>query len=309
MHLRSRPGLRRTSAMVALLLGVAGCRPEGSSGDRSRLNGTMSVPLRVIVADKDQSAVPFPSLSVAGCPANEVRRILRQAEQAYAADEQRLRNALEYCRTSLSAAQSRLDDERAELATEYNSAVPGGENEILKSRNPLAALSKARAQKSAADETYKAALSSRIAPLEDNLKRGEQDVAAAEAELDHLRASFNDRLFESLPVNPVESWKTDKEGQATLAIARNEPWYVWASGTREVSTKLLAQGNQSGNGAFSMEVRRGGFVAKTYRWLVLIPDQLDSSGELSLDQSNLFDGTAVVQSLEDESLDSPRLSK
>lgn len=307
MHLRSTSMRRFASATAAIFVLVSGCSPGGSFGKGDRPSEKTLVPLRVIVADKDQAAVPFPSLSVAGCPANEVRRLLRQAEQAYAADERRLQNAIEICRDRLSKAQSELDHELMALAKEYNSAVPRGENEILKSRNPLAGLSKARALKSAVDDQYKAALRSRIAPLEDVVKRGKQDVAAAQVDLDRLRASFNDRLFASLPGKPAKLWKTDKQGHATLPIVRNEPWYVWASGTRQVSTKLLAHGMQARSGAFNMEVRQGGFVTHTYRWLLLVPDQMDASGALSLDQSNLFDGTAVVQSLGDQSGPLPNL--
>jgi hypothetical protein len=302
--------LRLVSGTALIFVLVGGCRPgdsSGKSGHENRPSEKSLIPLRVVVADKDQAAVPFPSLQVAGCPANEVRRRLREAEEAYAADEQRLHNALQDCRTKQTSAEHDLDHEKTVLEQEYNAAVPRGEDNVVKSRNPLAELSKARAVKSAVDEQYKAALRSRIAPLEASLDRAKQAVAAAEADLERLRDSFNDRLFASLPGRPEKTWKTNKEGQATLAMVRNEPWYVWASGEREVSTRLLMKGKLRGDGNLEARIEAGGFEKQIYRWLMLIPDDLDASGELSLDQSNLFDGRAIVRSLGAERSDSPQL--
>ncbi len=298
----------RTIVLCGVGFGV-GCRPANKDpASLGHVDATIHVPLRVVVAQADQQPVPFPSLAIFGCPANEVRRILRRVEREYAEEQKGLHSELDRRRIDCSAAEKRVKDEEDGLKGSYNANVPQQQDEVevMELRNPLAALSRARAIKSQVDFQYQQDQRLKLDPLRDELKRKQEDVEAAHAEIARLRQDLARRLFDALPAQPAMELKTDSDGRATMVIGRNEPWYVWAAAVRTVSTTRETEGRiDARTGRFQMSQRDGGYERTSYRWLMLVPDELDSSGQLCLDQSNVFDGDPISLKLGDEQESTP----
>jgi len=292
------------------VLGVfCGCRPTGGVLVVSdHVGGMMTIPVRAVVAQRDQAPVKFPSLALCGSPAHNVRRLLRQAEREYEDEHRALQAKLSRLQGQEAAAESKLDGARGAFASEYSDKAPRSDDPKYRSRNPLEGVSKARAAKSRLDEWYAEAFRERIAPLERDLEQLRGGIKAVQGELMSLRNSFSDRLFAALPASPSEVWKTDADGRTSISISRNEPWFVWAQSRRTVATTKETSGRLDAAGEFRMTQRDGGFVQSSFRWLALVPKQLDSSGELVLDQSNLFDGRVVSAALRDGDADAQALS-
>lgn len=272
------------------MVAAFGCdskKAESAAGDEAA--ESIVIPLRAVVADAGQKAVPFPALQVHGSPAHVVRRLLREAEESFNGQQKALREELDQLQGEEATAKAKLDEVRESIAREFNAAAPREGDAALKARNPLEGISKARTAKNKLDETYAAAFSERVAPVEAEVRRLEGGIAAVNARIDALRKSFASRLFDALPSAPHRQWKTDAQGNGILTVPRGEPWFIWASAVREVATTSEIQFH----GGSRATVRESGIQTEVYRWLVLVPDQVDASGQLSLDQANLFDGRVV----------------
>jgi hypothetical protein len=280
--------------VVTVLVSAVGCdtkKVESAAGGEAA--ETIAIPLRAVVADAGQNAVSFPALEVRGSPAHVVRRLLRQAEDSFNAEQTALRDELQQLQRDDATVKAKLDGVRESIAREFNAAAPRESDTSLKARNPLEGISKARTAKNKLAELYAAAFSERVAPVEDEVRRLEEEIVAVNARIDALRKSYTSRLFDALPSAPHGQWKTDAQGNGILKVPRGEPWFVWASAVRQVATTREIQGQTDQTGQFRATVREGGIKSEVYRWLMLVPDQVDASGQLSLDQQNLFDGRVM----------------
>jgi len=288
--------------LYSVLVGVAstvmvaevGCeskKVESSAGGEAM--ESIVIPLRAVVADAGQKAVPFPALQVHGSPAHVVRRLLREAEESFKEQQKALREELEQLQGEEATAKAKLDEVRESIAQEFNAAAPRDSDPALKARNPLEGISKARAAKNQLAEAFAAAFSEQVAPVEAEVRRLEGRIVAVNASIDSLRKSFTSRLFDALPSAPQKQWKTDAQGNGILTVPRGEPWFIWASAVRQVATTREMQGRIDSTGRVRLTEREGGIQSELYRWLVLVPDQVDASGQLSLDQANIFDGRVI----------------
>ena len=280
--------------VAVVMVSAVGCISKTSeSAAAGEAAESISISLRAVVTDAAQKAVPFPALQVHGSPAAVVRRLLREEEALFNAQQDALRDELQQLRGEDAAAKARLEEARESIAREFNAAAPREDDAALKTRNPLEGISKARAAKNQLAESYAAAFSERVAPVEAEVRRLEGRIVATNDSIDALRKSFPKRLFKALPAAPYRQWKTDAQGNGILTIPRSEPWFIWASAERQVATTHEIQGRTDQTGQFRATVREGGIKSEVYRWLVLVPDQVDASGQLSLDQANLFDGRVI----------------
>jgi hypothetical protein len=64
-------------------------------------------------------------------------------------------------------------------------------------------------------------------------------------------------------------WVTNKDGKTTIALPDASPWVIWAENSR-----FVAAGSRS--------------TTERYRWVLKLPDSLDSNGSLTISQDNLF---------------------
>lgn len=283
---------------VGIVGGLVGCQPAGKQPAEKMTE--LTIPVSVVVALPDQAPLPIPSCAICASPVAEIRRWLRQAERDYEEVQRRLKGEIQRLENEESDAESNLDLERGKLAQEYNEAVPKEDDPQYQSRNRLEGLANARDAKSRLDRWYRQAKQVRIAPLEDNLEQVQGALKAAHSRLESLRASYADTLYAALPATPKRRWTTDDKGQAQMSIPRNEDWYVWGDATRVVATTLETEGRiDPTTGNFRATQREGGFVQSTYRWLVVVPRELDSSGKLSLTGANLYDLRSNPSRLQD----------
>jgi len=266
-----------------------GLEPGGEASE------SIAIPVRVLVADAEKKAVAFPSLPIHGSPADVVWRLLRAAEAEFMDEQRGLENESLQLRSESTATRARLDNVRESLAREFNAAAPRESDPAFTSRNPLEGISKARAAKSQLSESYAAAFAERVAPVEAEVRALESRLANVNARIESLRQSLPARLFAALPETPQGIWKTDAGGTANLTVPQGEPWFIWASATRRFSTTRERTGRiDLRSGQYRSTDREGGFVTESYRWLVLVPEQLDSSGHLSLDHTNIFDDRTIA---------------
>lgn len=283
-----------TYVVATVMVAAFGCESKEVesvvSGDTAE---STVIPLRAVVADAGQRAVPFPALQVHGSPAHVVRRLLREAEDSFNSQQRSLREELQQVQSEEAAAKVLLEKVRESIAREFNVAAPREGDPGLKARNPLEGISKARAAKNQLAESYASSFADKVAPVEAEVQRLERRVVAVNASIDALQKSFASRLFDALPTEPHSQWKTDAQGNGILKIPRSEPWFIWALAVRKVATTREMQGRIDSTGRVRLSEREGGIRSEVYRWLVLVPDQLDASGQLSLDQANLFDGHVI----------------
>lgn len=264
-------------AVFAALAGVAGCSsnagdPRSGESDVSIFDKA-SIPVRAVVVTRGQKPYPLESLEIRASPASVVAPLLKAAKQEH---EQRVSSKLkEIDRTKnlLTEESRRLEQKKQEVSDEYNGQIP--KQATLpheSSRDDLDVLTKMRAQKSRAVQSFEAALEETIRPIESQIRLLEKECSQLESELSKLRHSFNTVIFESLPGMPTKRWVTDANGYATVSVSRSEPWYFWSETSRVVP----------------------GLGTENYRWILAHPDDLDDAGKLFLDHRNLLDSRGLV---------------
>lgn len=264
-------------AVFAALTGVAGCSSNAGAPRSGESDGSIfekaSIPVRAVVVTRGQKPYPLESLEIRASPASVVAPLLKAAKREH---EQRVTSKLkeiDRTRGLLSEENQRLDQKKQEVSDGYNGKIPKqADLPPESSRDDLDVLTKMRAQKSRAVQSFEAALEVTIRPIESEVRRLEGECYRLEAELRELRQSFNTIIFESLPVVPAKKWITDANGYATVSVARSEPWYFWSETSRDVP----------------------GSGTENYRWILTHPDDLDDAGKLFLDHRNLLDSRSLV---------------
>lgn len=281
--LRTRPTVRFTTrCLIAVwtlfvLLPPAGCSSskEGSGGPDSdgSLFQNASIPIRAVVVTRGQKPYPLESLEICASPASAVAPLLKAARVEHEARVKEVRDELDRTRGRLSEENRRLTEKKQEVAAGYNERIPKeGDTPSEASRDDLDVLTKMRARKSRAVQSYEEDLAITIRPIEEQIRVLEESCSGLERRLLSLRQQFNTVIFESLPAGPAKQWVTDANGYATASISRAEPWYFWTDTTRDVP----------------------GMGTETYRWILTYPDDLDDAGKFFFDHRNLLDSRGLV---------------
>ena len=281
-----------TGAIAALLLGCTGDQsgaPETGSMFRRR-----TVSARVVVAGDDQKPVVFPSLALNGSPISVVQKALRVVQDEHDKKMRAFEKDVARIRAELRVVDLKAIDAREAVARDYNDSRPSVDSEQYATRNPLKGLSKARAVKSQADIAYKEAYAVKIKPLEEELARLSQEEWNVQESMALLTAGLADKLFNALPMPPAAQWKTDPDGKQNLEIPQDEPWCIWTQGSHRVATAIVTESVVSpSTGRGRSTSRPGGYRTTIYRWMLVVPDALDASGDLCFDETNVYDGTAA----------------
>lgn len=272
---------------VTVVIGVSavGCGESQSVPGNGGLYSAKTIPVQVVIAEKDQTPVAFPSLPLNCIPVSAVQEVLRATEKQYKEELESLRRNLRQVVDALSDANRRLEVAQESVAKDYRDSAPAETDPQFTSRNPLEALSSARAAKSRVDRDYSESIDVRIAPIEAEIAKLNESERAVRASIQGVIASRGDRFFAALQTCPAKQWKTDANGLATLNVTLEEPWFIWAAQSREVATTVVMNRSSSTSATF----RAGGHQTRLYRWWLCLPDGLDGAGKLSLDNKNLFD--------------------
>lgn len=281
-----------TSATVALLLGCTGDQPGAPGADS--IFGRRSVSARVVVAGEDQKPLVFPSLALNGSPMSVVQKALRAVQDEHDQEMRAFEKELARIRAEWRVVDLKASDAREAVARDYNDSRPSVDSEQYATRNPLKGLSKARAIKSQADIAYKESYTAKIKPLEEELARLSQEESNVQESIALLTAGLADKLFNALPMPPAAQWKTDSDGQQSLKIPQDEPWCIWAQGSHRVATAIVTESVVSpSTGRGRSTSRPGDYRTTIYRWMLVVPDALDASGDLCFDETNVYDGTTA----------------
>ena len=281
-----------TSVVAALLLGCTGDQ-SGPPGTGS-IFGRRSVSARVVVAGEDQKPIVFPSLALNGSPMSVVQKALRVVQDEHDQEMRALEKNLARIRAEWRVVDLKASDAREAVARDYNDSRPSADSEQYATRNPLKGLSKARAVKSQADIAYKESYAVKIKPLEEELARLSQEESNAQESMALLTAGLADKLFNALPMPPAAQWKTDSDGKQNLEIPQDEPWCIWTQGSHRVATAIVTESVVSpSTGRGRSTSRPGDYRTTIYRWMLVVPDALDASGDLCFDETNVYDGTAA----------------
>jgi hypothetical protein len=258
------------AALAIISTGVVGCSGD-AGGVGSSLFEQKRVPVQAILQTKGGTGRKLAALAIHGCPAGVAHKAFTAAEKQHGQALQMLLKRIEAIDTQISTETDRLDKTGAAVAAEYNARVPSLTDSLeTASRNPLEALSRSRGKKTDADDWLKQAHADRIAPINASISKMTSEKEGLVTQLQATKSSLSNQLFSALPAKPARSWKTDGEGRATLSVPASENWVVWAD-TIVDSTH--------------------------FQWFLRIPDDLDSSGTLTLDTENTFGGTSTMSSL------------
>lgn len=256
----------------------SGLRPAGArrdSADASRV-----VKLQAVIVTKGQQAIKLAVMDVHGSPLQSVRAALASV----IADRQKLAQQIRVELDSLSgdlsraservrAATSALEAAREAARESYDKERPSevGRSADRSSRSELDELLAKRKQQRAADQQFEDAMSS-TGGLQRSVKAAQSDLGDLQHRQRELQAKLEATTdidpFEYLP-SPAKTWKTDADGVAQLSVPDGAQWVLWAANSREVPG-----------------VRRSN--TEFYRWIVLLPESMDASETLYLDNSNLW---------------------
>jgi len=281
-----------TGAIAALLLGCTGDQ-SGAPGTGSMFR-RRTVSARVVVAGDDQKPVVFPSLALNGSPISVVQKALRVVQDEHDQKMRAFEKNAARIRAEWRVVDLKAIDTREAVARDYNDSRPSVDSEQYATRNPLKGLSKARAVKSQADIAYKESYTVKIKPLEEELARLSQEESNVRESMALLTAGLADKLVNALPMPPAAQWKTDSDGKQNLEIPQDEPWCIWTQGSHRVATAIVTESVVSpSTGRGRSTSRPGDYRTTIYRWMLVVPDALDASGDLCFDETNVYDGTAA----------------
>jgi hypothetical protein len=310
--------------LASTLLCIVGCGRDASSGGRAAgqkqtadgvtsagdsLYGSTSYELLAVLVNKRNAATALPTLRVHGSPKSAVKKcfstVITQYEAELAEAQRRASDTI----AKLRDASAELDTAEKELTDEYATKRPQvADGPSATSRNPLRELSKVRAAKTKADEWLKESYAERVEPLKAVLKGLYQRKIADQMAIEFLQAGFKDRLFaalESIPTEDRRQWTTDAQGKSTITIPNDEPWAVWAETSHSETVAWVTKRNIDAKhrlveawGTNKYEIQTEITVDETtypqlktnkVRWLLHVPDDLDSNKKLVIDQDSAFD--------------------
>ena len=282
---------------------------DGGTSEGDSLYGSTSYELLAVLVNKRNAATALPTLRVYGTPKSAVKKlflpVIAQYEEELADAQRRASDTI----AEIQDASAELDTAEKKLTDEYATKRPqAADGPSATSRNPLRELSKVRAAKTKADEWYKEAYAERIDPLKAILKGLYQRKIADQLAIEFLRAGFKDRLFAALDAMPEEDrrqWTTDNQGKSTITVPNDEPWAVWAETSHSETVAWVTKRNVDAKhrlvetwGTNKYEIQTEITVDETtypqlktskVRWLLHVPDDLDSNKKLVIDQESAFD--------------------
>ena len=135
-----------------------------------------------------------------------------------------------------------------------------------------------------------------------------QRKIADQLAIEFLQAGFKDRLFaalDSIPAEDRRQWTTDAQGKSKITVPNDEPWAVWAETSHSETVAWVTKRNIDAKhrlveawGTNKYEIQTEITVDEmTYpqlktskvRWLLHVPDDLDSNKKLVIDQESAFD--------------------
>lgn len=227
--------------------------PAGAS------SGSLFLPksIRVQAMWPNAKGTPEPiGLKIHGSPQSVVHQAMEQAKTRHAEVARGIEKRIESLRADLASERDRLSDTNAAVSVEYNEKVPEQSEAMARTaRNSLKHLSKARAQKTAADDWLREAHAVRIVPIEQSIQSLEAASREAQHGLNSHLSSLPQVLFAALPNPPQKTWTTDVRGEEVISIPPGEPWVFWAEhlGTRWV----LTSNNLDANGKLSFDEKSG----------------------------------------------------
>lgn len=239
-----------------------------------------SYPVTAVLVDNGQKPVYLESLSIHACPSAKVRKQFKMAEQSYQIDLRNLEVRINEIKEKIDGQKKVKAESEERITEEYNQRRPIESAASSKiARNPLKALSKARAEKDNTDVWAEQQRLEQTEPTKAIINSLEDDRRRLNTEIEHLRASLNNRLFNSLPT-PTKSWKTGKDGRVGVDLPNNAPWTVWS--------------------IVSYAPRPG--MERMVRWILEVPTDLDSSRSIHLDLTTAFDvrGVTINNDADDE---------
>jgi hypothetical protein len=319
-----RVGRRRLLVLASTLLCTVGCERAASSGGRAAgqkqtadggtsagdsLYGSTSYELLAVLVNKRNAATSLPTLRVHGSPKSAVKKLFSTVIAQYEAELAEAQRRASDTIAEIENASADLDTTEKKLAEDYATIRPQvADGPAATSRNPLRELSKVRAAKTKADDWFKVAYAERIDPLKAILKGLYQRKIADQLAIEFLQAGFKDRLFaalDSIPTEDRRQWTTDAQGKSTITVPNDEPWAVWAETSHSETVAGVTKRNIDTKhrlveawGTNKYEIQTEMTVDETtypqlktsrVRWLLHVPDDLDSNKKLVIDQESAFD--------------------
>jgi hypothetical protein len=266
---------------IAAAVGIAfvgsGCSSDSRAAIGPKAEGSLFaeklVPIRAVVVTRAQRSYPLGSLEIRASPASQVAPLLKQATQEHGQQVAKIQDAIDVAYATLREEKQHLATEKGDVAKRYNQSI-GGRQELKSeaSRDDLEALSRARSKKSTAVNSFEEDLATVIRPCEQKIVRIQSHCQSLESQLASLRKGYNKVLFAALPASPTKLCVTDVDGSVSITLPQTEPWYLWASTTRDVP----------------------GLGTEYYHWLLVSPDDLDDNGKLFFDHRNLLENRGLA---------------
>ncbi len=222
------------------------------------LFSTKTIPVQAMWPNPNGTPEPI-GLTINGSPQSAVHQALEQARIKHAEIARSIERRIEAVRADLAKERDRLSETNATVSVEYNEKVPERSEAMSRTaRSSLKNLSKARAQKTEADDWLREAHASRIVPIERSINSLEAERSDAESRLNSHLASLPQVEFAALPRPPHKTWNTSRLGEDVLTIPPGEPWVFWAEhkGTHWV----LTSSNLDANGKLTFNEKTGSAV-------------------------------------------------
>lgn len=321
-----RVGRRCLLVLASTLLCTIGCEKHAASGGRAAgqtvkqpadggtaasdsLYGSTSYELLAVLVNKQSKASTLPTLRVHGSPKSVVKKRFSPVIAHYEAELAEAQRRASETIAEIEETTLELDSAERTLTSDYETMRPKeSDGPHATARNPLRDLSKVRASKTKADDWFKEAYAERITPIKAALKGLYQRKIADQLAIQFLRAGFKDRLFSALASIPEEDrkqWTTDAHGKATITVPNEEPWAVWAETTHSETvgwvrkrtidfTHRLVEGWDSSDPEIKSVINVNDIdypqlKTSMVRWLLHVPDDLDSNKKLVIDQESAFE--------------------
>jgi len=300
-------------ALAAMLLVSSGCGSGGTTAEKTSagesIYGSSSYELLAVLVNKQSKASTLPTLRVHGSPKSVVKKRFSPVIAQYQAELAEAQRCASETIAQIEETTSELNSAERTLTSDYETMRPKeSEGPAATARNPLRDLSKVRASKTKADDWFREAYAERITPIKAALKELYQRKISDQLAIQFLRAGFKDRLFVTLASIPEEDrkqWTTDPHGKATITVPNEEPWAVWAETTHSETvgwvtkrtidaTHRLVEGWDSNDPEIKTEMTVNETTypqlkTSMVRWLMHVPDDLDSNKKLVIDQESAFE--------------------
>lgn len=304
-------------ALAVTLLVSSGCGSGGTAVESAApqkagsdsVYGSSTYEVLAVLVNSQSNASTLPTLRVHGSPKSVVKKrftpVIAQYEAELAEAQRRASETI----AKIEEKSAELDTAQRTLTSDYETMRPKeSDGPAANARNPLRDLSKVRASKTKADDWFKAAYAERITPIKVILKELYQRKIADQLAIEFLRSGFKDRLFaalDSIPGEDRKQWTTDVHGKSTITVPNDEPWAVWAETTHSETVGWVTKRNIEATHRLvtsldsdDPEIHTVMTVDETtypqlktsrVRWLLHVPDDLDSNKKLVIDQQSAFE--------------------